>query len=267
MSHPFAGGLISALTSEAMSVGYVTLLVETDSTADGDRAATIELSRRQVDGIVYATGGLVELIVAEKMRQHPMVLANCFDSLGLMSAFIPDDQEGAFLATTHLLKLGHRHIALLRGTIDDPATSRREQGFRRAMLAAGLDSGAHQVIEAGWNIDEGYRAAHNLLGSDRPPTAIVCSNDRTATGVLLFAASAGISVPRDLSVIGFDNQPFVAEHLVPALMTITLPHAAIGAAPARRLIQEIADTRQTKPAETLIPCQLITRESTAPVSR
>lgn len=262
VANPFAGELIKALTSQAMTLGYATLIVETDSSVEGDRIAINELRRRQVDGIVYATGGLVDFEVPGELLQGPAVLANCFDSKEQVPAFIPDDEGGAVIAANHLLGLGHRRIALLRGHMSDPASHRRERGYRKAMDAAGYPDAGQLVLEAGWTISDGYQAAEALLNAPTAPTAVVCSNDRVATGVLLFAAAAGVEVPRDLSVVGFDNQPFLAEDLVPALTTIALPHFELGTLAAIQLVDALAEARPEKSATTLVDCRLVIRSST-----
>jgi len=266
VSHPFAGALISGLTTQASSEGYAALLVETDRSTAGDEAAVAQLVSRQVDGLIYATGGLSVVDLGPQARAQSVVLANCFDARGELTAFVPDNEGGTMLAVQHLLDLGHKRIALLLGDGDDPAISPREAGYRAAMAAARIPLKMQATVTAGWDIDGGYRAAERVLGKATRPTAIVASNDRVATGVLLRAASMGLSVPDDLSIVGFDDQPFVADRLVPALTTIALPYAEMGAAAARALIESLSTSTPSADMGAKMACHIVVRQSTAPPS-
>ena len=137
------------------------------------------------------------------------------------------------------------------------------------MDEAGLGREQQHVHTTGWDIDEGYRAAASVLGGRDRPTAIVCSNDRVATGVLLYAAAAGLRVPQDLSVVGYDDQQNLAADLVPALTTVALPHAEIGAAATSMLLDAVEGitpaAENTGAGTLLMPCRIIPRASTATV--
>ncbi|WP_427175214.1 LacI family DNA-binding transcriptional regulator [Arthrobacter sp. 92] len=264
VSSPFAGRVISGASGAALERGYVVLVIDTDQLPERDPEAIETLQQRRVDGLIYAAGSLHELDVPDQLLAQPAALANCFDSQQRLMAVVPDEFDGSRSATELLLGLGHRRIVLLQGGKGD-ATPLREQGYRSAMDRAGLKWRAQKVVPCGWNIDGGYRAAEAVLTGTERPTAILCSNDRSATGVLLFAASAGIRVPEQLSVVGYDDQEFVAANLVPALTTVALPHAEIGAETAKRLI-DIIERRSTstRPEKVLMKCPLVIRKSSGP---
>ena len=116
---------------------------------------------------------------------------------------------------------------MLTGTTDVMATGLREQGYVEAMTAAGLRPAP--PVPAGWDIDKGHAAAmHALTSGDPRPSALFCVNDRAAIGAVLAAVQLGLSVPGDLSVVGYDDDENVAPFLVPALTTVRLPHREMG---------------------------------------
>jgi LacI family transcriptional regulator len=188
------------------------------------------LAERQVDGLLYATMGRVRVPRPAVPPGIPLVLLNCeveeSDAAPTPTpAYVPDDYGGARRAARRLLETGHRRIAMLSGDDRTLAVIEREAGFRDELAAAGLEG---RVLAAGWQIDDGYRVAARLLAEDDPPTGVFCIRDRVAAGALHAAAAAGVSVPGGLSVIGFDDEDFFAERLVPALTTIALPHEEMG---------------------------------------
>lgn len=264
VTSPFAGRLVSGATNAALARGYMILVVDTEHIPGRDELAVEALQHRRVDGLIHATGGLKPYTPPELFRSQPSALANCFDPQDTLPAVVPDEVTGSRRATELLLDLGHRRIALLGGD-DQNAALLREQGYRAAMTAAGLDRHHQRVIVTGWDIDQGYRAAESVLQEPNRPTAILAANDRVATGILLYAAAAGIKVPEGLSVVGYDDQQYVAANLVPALTTVALPHAEIGAIAVDRVLDEL-EGRGRRTERVLVPCPLITRQSTAPAA-
>ncbi|MFC4425032.1 LacI family DNA-binding transcriptional regulator [Deinococcus navajonensis] len=174
-----------------------------------------------------------------------------------------DNHAGAGLATRHLLALGHRRIAHLRGTanhIRDAAE--REAGFLEAMQAAGLSVPGEAIQDGLFSEAGGERAARRLLSLPQPPTAIFAANDRSALGVLRAAAALGLRVPHDLSVVGFDDI-HAASVTDPPLTTVRQPLEQMGAAAATLLIDLIRGVPVVEP-HVIFPAQLVVRGSTAP---
>ncbi|MFJ6279564.1 LacI family DNA-binding transcriptional regulator [Arthrobacter subterraneus] len=264
VTSPFAGRLVSGATNAALARGYMILVVDTEHIPGRDELAIDALQHRRVDGLIYATGSLKPYSPTDPFRAQPAALANCFDPQDRLAAVVPDEVTGSRRATELLLELGHRRIALLGGD-DENAALLREQGYRTAMENAGLSFRDQQVVVTGWDIDQGYRAAESVLQEPDRPTAVLAANDRVATGILLYAASAGIRVPEQLSVVGYDDQQNVAANLVPALTTVALPHAEIGAIAVNRVLDEL-EGGERRTERVLVPCPLITRQSTAPAA-
>lgn len=264
VTSPFAGRLVSGASNAAIARGHMVLVIDTERIPERDKLAIESLQHRRVDGLIYATGGLRSLTVPQQLLTQPAALANCFDPLNQLMSVVPSEVEGGRSAAELLLRLGHQRIALLGGD-DDDAAPLREQGYREAMEAAGLAREKQRVVVTGWDINQGYRAAQTVLAAPDRPTAILCANDRVATGVLLLAAAAGIKVPGDLSVIGYDDQQYVAANLVPALTTVALPHAEIGALAVNHVLDALDNRASPPPGQVLVPCPLIERASTGPV--
>ncbi|MEE1620082.1 LacI family DNA-binding transcriptional regulator [Zafaria sp. Z1313] len=271
VSSPFAGKVVSGASSAAAERGYLVVVADSDRHPEREQELIAELVRRRMDGIIYATGALRTLDVPSGLLSQPAALANCRDAQGRLPGVVPAEVEGGQAAAAHLISLGHRRLAMAAGD-DNDAGPERVVGYRRAVSAAGLPEGT--VLEAGWEVDDGYAAAARLLGGspEERPTGIVCANDRVAVGVMLYAARHGISVPDELSVIGYDDQQHLAAHLVPSLTTVALPHAEMGAAAAGLLLDALEGRPAAGPRGGAgagaplirVPCPLVVRASTAP---
>ena len=279
----FDGNIIGGADDVARSRGFVTVAMDTEFDAARDESAVETLLDRQVDGLIYVTEGLKPLDVPPGMLRVPSVLANCYDNGPVpgLPHMIPDEVRGGREATNHLLELGHRDIALLAGPAGSAAAPLRVAGYREAFAEGRLEVREDRISWVGWDIDGGFHGAMKLLDGVSPaerPTAIMCANDRAAIGVALAAARLGLSVPGDLSIMGYDDESHVADTMVPALTTMALPLREMGAAAMTALLEQIENPGNSEGSgkskkgqaagpETLIPCRLVIRESTGPAPR
>lgn len=241
---PWAGRMVRAASGVAARHGYVVITIDLSLRDTSVADAVRLLSERQVDGLIYATMGRVQVPVPKVPAGLPVVMLNCEpDGAGPDAndprVFLPDDRGGARRAARRLLDTGHRRVVMLGGGDDSEADREREAGFREELEADGLEP---RVIRVGWQMDDGYRATTRLLSEDQPPTGLFCIRDRVAAGVIHAAASAAVSVPHQLSVIGFDDEDFFAENLTPPLTTIALPHEQMGERAAAALLEQIDPT-------------------------
>ena len=290
---PFAGRIIGGAMDTAAERGYVLLLFDSQDRREEEAEGMAELARRQVDGFLYATMSLVELATPPPTTL-PLVLANCYvggEPTGgvAVPAVIPDDLEGGRAAAEHLLALGHRRIVMLSAPgagrrsgpggfpiVGNASGPLRAQGFVAALTEAGVARPERAVRVCGWDIDDGYAGAMAVLaGADgqalperERPSAIFAVTDRSAAGVSLAAARLGRDVPRDLSVVGFDDQEALAERLSPPLTTCALPHRAMGEVAMSWLLDGLAtggSRREivARDAVHRLACPLIVRSSTA----
>ena len=267
----YAGRLLQGASDRAAAHGYLLLVIDAQHDTTQEARAFDALRHRQVDAVLYAAMSLKSYRPSPELLASNSALANCFDPGQALSSFIPDEVAGSRAATAHLIQRGHRDIVLLSGTPDAVAAGLREQGFGQAMADGGL--AVPSPVAAGWQIDNGYAAAMHVLSGPGPhPTAVVCANDRVAIGVVLAAGRLGLSVPEDLSVVGYDDDENVAPWLVPALTTVRLPHREMGEAAMDLLIGRLAspnpdETEQAPVERFLLDCPLVVRDSVAAPAR
>jgi len=173
-----------------------------------------------------------------------------------------DNQGGAQAAVEYLIGLGHRRIAFIQGPSGTPTGARRLDGFRRAFESAGLSVDEGLLIPGDYTRDAGRAGMAALLGLEAPPTAVFCANDLIALGALQAAQLRGCRVPRDLSVVGFDDID-EAERALPPLTTVRQPPRRLGMVAAETLIERLEG--RAEPRRIVLEFSLVVRESTAPL--
>lgn len=265
ISSPYYPDLVRGAEDEARKWGYSLLLVNTDRSQEREGQALQLLLEKQVDGLLYVSNTLQEdTHQALRTARCPVMLVSTRDYLRKELPSVSfDNCQGAMDATRHLLSLGHRRIALLAGPENDPnAGQPRHQGYCDALREAGIPVDDSLIL---WGEDYshafGYQSGKALLQRGKPPTAIFSVADVIAMGACKAILDAGLRIPRDIAVMGFDGLAYTA-YTYPSLSTIETPRYFMGARAARALIDSI-DGRQ--PAlETTLPHRLLVRESTAP---
>ncbi|MEV7634741.1 LacI family DNA-binding transcriptional regulator [Pseudarthrobacter enclensis] len=265
---PHAGRIIQGADDAARARGYTLMLINTAASAspasrEGDVDAVLE---RQVDGILYATMYHRVLEAPANLGKVPAVLVDAVTADGRFPSVVPDEYGGARAAVAALLEAGHSRIGFINNVEDVPSTSERLRGFRETLTAAGLDGGQAPVEASSSDAAGGYEAASRILRRTDAPSGLFCYNDQMAMGAYRAAAELGLAIPADLSVVGFDDQELVAGSLFPGLTTVALPHYAMGAWAADRLIDILegdADAGGEEPGTTVLECPLVVRASVA----
>ncbi|MBT2515751.1 substrate-binding domain-containing protein, partial [Arthrobacter sp. ISL-30] len=215
----------------------------------------------------YATMYHREVLVPANLGNVPAVLVDAESRTGSVTSVVPDEEGGARAAIRSLLDAGHTRIGFLNNTDDVPATRDRLRGFRETLSEAGLDGDAAPVESEVSEVQGGYEAARRILTRQDPPTGLFCYNDRMAMGAYRAAAELGLEIPRDLSVVGFDDQELIAANLNPGLTTVALPHYEMGAWATESLIDAIegkTDLGLLAAHSTILDCPLVRRDSIAP---
>ncbi|WP_113718175.1 LacI family DNA-binding transcriptional regulator [Arthrobacter dokdonensis] len=266
---PFAGRMILGAQEAAKKKGLLLLLLNTAGDVEVEEAEIRALLQHQVDGIVYATMYHRQVDVPELLSGIPTVLADASAPGARVSSVVPDEERGARSAVSELLAAGHRRIGFVTNEDNIPATRQRLAGYKAALRDYGVAYEPSLVVAHRSTAAGGFNAAAHLLSLDDSPTALFCFNDQMAMGAYQAAAVAGLSIPADLSVIGFDNLEIIAGNLLPALTTMQLPHYEMGVWAIEQLEQEIA--RPAGPDDSvkqvLLDCPLVRRDSVAPPSR
>lgn len=269
---PHAGRIILGSEETAKRRGYNILIINSTSTGtedsrEGNVAALLD---RQVDGILYATMYHRRFRVPKNLAGLPAVLVDSEDVDHSISSVIPDEEGGARAAVQTLINAGHTRIGMLNNTDDVPATHSRLRAFKETLADAGLEFHSQLVQSELSEVPGGYQAALRLLQPEDRPTAVFCYNDRMAMGLYRAASELGLSIPEELSVVGFDNQELIAENLHPALTTVALPHYEMGAWATENLIDAIegkTDLGLMASHPTILDCPLVARDSVAPPPR
>jgi LacI family transcriptional regulator, repressor for deo operon, udp, cdd, tsx, nupC, and nupG len=171
-----------------------------------------------------------------------------------------DDEGAAQTATGHLLSLGHRRIALICGPMSEDCSQDRLAGYLAALAAAGLPADPCLIDEGDWSATSGYQAFQRLARLPEPPTAVFAQNDRMAVGMLRAAREAGLHVPDQLAVIGFDDMP-LASYFDPSLTTMRQDLVEIGRQAAQLLMRAV-ENPDAQRLHLRLPAELIVREST-----
>lgn len=257
---PYAGAVIKGAQDVAREAGKILLLVNTDGDPATEHAAIETLLEHRVEGILFATMYHRPVVPPAGLREARAVLLDCFAEDRSFASVVPDEVRGGYEATRLLLAKGHRRIGYLNVTEDIPAASGRLAGYRRALEEAGIGFESELVRHGtGGRTLSAYAVASGWLREPDRPTALFCFNDRMAMGVYDAARELSLSIPRDLALVGFDNQRDVADVLHPGLTSMQLPHYEMGVWAVQHLLGDADDG--ASPEQCLLECPLVERSS------
>lgn len=261
--NPYFAELARGIEDYCERNNYCVILCNSDDDPDKQRNYLRVLLEKRVDGLIVAsTGGDDSLASGLLAVRTPMVIVDR-EIAGVETDRVRiDHEEGAYLATRHLLELGHRAIAFIGGPLDNSVAQLRLAGYRRALRQAKVKVSASSVLASDFTSTGGYRAAAQLLEGERP-TAIFASNDLLGIGALRAAAERDIRVPGELSVIGFDDIQ-MSRYVYPALTTVGQSILQLGETAAELLLRRLATPELALDQRIVIP-SIVLRESTAPV--
>jgi LacI family transcriptional regulator, repressor for deo operon, udp, cdd, tsx, nupC, and nupG len=262
MADPFFPPIVQGVEETALDHGY-SVLLSTSSNDPARELAVVRLLReRRVDAIIVASSRVGSLYQThlEEIRV-PLVLVNNEQSGAYTYSVGTDDVTGGHLATCYLLGLGHRRIAYIHGPLIKQSTQDRYRGYELALCESGVAVDPALVVAGDGQAEGGRQAMQGLLRGQPRPTAVFCFNDLTALGVLRAVRSAGLTVPEDVSVVGYDDIGLAA-YTEPPLSTVAQQSHELG----RRAMLLALDLLDGKPAVSLtLAAALIERASCAPV--
>ena len=265
LTDPFVGSVVQIIESTAHEHGYTVILTSSNDIPEREIAAAEMLQSRRVDGVIVTSSRVGSLYQGRLERLHvPVVLINNRAEHSGRSTFSIriDNHHGGHLATEHLIGKGHRRIAYVTSPADRSDDLERMAGYRDAQEEAGLDFDPALVVQGTGRAGGGQRALPLLLALADPATAVFCYNDMTAIGLMDAAWKAGLSLPQDLAVVGFDDIAF-ARYSYPSLTTIAQPMAALGEGAMKTVLALLSDDEHRRPSvpDQLIPGRLIVRAS------
>jgi LacI family transcriptional regulator len=264
ITNPLFPPILRGIEDRLGEAGYTSLIVNTDNDADRERSHIEAMRARQVDGFISATARLDRELLAEAAAaEKPLVLVNRSLEDGSAPAVTVDDAFGIRLAVEHIAGLGHKRIGHVAGPQNLSTGHRRYLGFVEAMTDAGLEVQREFVRFSKWfTEDEGARVCAELLDAAGELTAIVAANDLLALGCYDALEERGLRCPADISIVGFNDMPFV-DRLRPPLTTVRVPQREIGTAAADLMLQRLTDEADGA-SQILLEPTLVVRGSTAP---
>jgi LacI family transcriptional regulator len=261
-SNLFFAEIARTVEDLGFAAGYSVILCNSDDNLDKEAAYIEVLTAKQVDGVVFIASGSSQQHVLELSQQAiPYVVVDREVDGSLADVILVDNELGGYVATRHLIELGHRHIACVAGPSQLTPSADRVRGYRRALRESCIPEERCLVVPGDFRAQGGEAALQVLLLLSTPPSAIFACNDMMAIGVLRAARSAGLSVPGDLSVVGFDDIP-LASVVSPALTTVAQPTTELAAHSVRLLLARMQNSQEELPTQRIVlEPRLIERDS------
>jgi LacI family transcriptional regulator len=262
VSNPFFAMMVKSVSKEARKAGYSIIVSDADEDSSIEEESLQALLENRVDGLLIAAVGLHDQhIRALRPSRMPVVLLDRWAPDVEADAISVDNERGGFLATEHLLREGHRRIAYVAGLRGTNTNEGRLEGYLRAMKASGTSVRSEYVLGDDFGTLNGYIETKTLLQLSEPPTAIFAAGDLIALGVLKALKEDRKSVPRDISLVTFDDPSF-ASYLSPPLTAIEQPIETMGEMGVKLLLRRMR-TPEAEFKHVLLEPRLNARESVA----
>jgi LacI family transcriptional regulator len=268
ITNPFypdiAGGVIAA----AAEAGFEVFLSHSGEGGKLDGEEVRALCDHQCAALIFTSLVVSDgRLLSEVVPRDVPIVQTVRRIPGLAADFVGiDDRAGAREAAAHLVALGHEDVALLTGPEASSASHERLSGFRDVLADSGIEPKPERVVECQLTVDSGYRGAKQLLASRTgPPGAVLCGNDLIAIGAIDAFIDHGLTIPADVSVVGYDDIWFSSSRLV-QLTTVRQPRHAMGHAAVSLALERLADV-DVGPREVILPHEFVLRRTTAPPTR
>ena len=273
IENPYFPQIVRAVEDAALEQGYTVLLADGRRDPERELESLDILGEHEVDGMIIASTTLTRRH-GERIRELPcpVIIMNSDSTVPDVPAVMSDNYSGGRLAAEHILRLGHRTIAFVGGPEGEISVQARVDGVRAAVTEhMAVDGDQFRVVDADASFDGGVRAAETLVAGGIRETALLCRNDLTAIGVLRGLKAAGVRVPQDVSVVGFDDIEMSA-YVDPALTTVHQSTDEMARRAVADLFERVSRGREEvsvavvhPPGETyLVPVELVVRASSGP---
>ena len=269
LGKPFYSRILAGISDGFADSDYAVLIADTESRPLGDGELEGYFLDGRIDGVVSLDGGLdpAALEACAKLGVGGRIVFLCEWVEGAnFSVIRSDNTEGARLAIRHLHALGHTRIAHITGPEGNVLTTSRREGMMEERARLGLPAREEWIIRGDFSLQSGHRAAERILAMKERPTAVFCAADMVAFGLIAGLNKGGLSVPQDISVIGFDDID-MSDYYVPALTTIRQDRHRLGREAALALHRRLGPANALGgDADEVIEVELVVRDSTAPPS-
>lgn len=259
---PFFGDMMRAAEDEVRKYGKHLIITSGHDTLEHERDAINFLMQRRVDALLLHIDAIPddELVTLYDRYPIPIILINRVVPELEQFCISLDNSKGGYMATQHLLELGHQRIACITGPLFKADTVARLAGYRRAIEQAGLHYDASLVIESDFQEEGGSDAIEQLMHQQVPFTAVVTQNDHMAIGAMIALKACGKRIPEDISLVGYDDM-VMARYTEPALTTVNIPVAQFGQQAADLALVKLGD-KDASVTQKFQP-ELVVRQSTA----
>ncbi|RSK26214.1 LacI family transcriptional regulator [Bacillus sp. HMF5848] len=261
--NPYFSSLIEAMEMRASDKGYQLIVCQTRYSPEKELNYLNLLKTRQVDGVILASIQSDWPSIKPFLDSGPIVLCNEFVEDAQVPMVRLNQIQGAYIATKHLLDLGHKRIAYCCGIYRSNTAVYREHGFTKALQDNGVEFDEDIAFRNALTIDDGRRIFHEIASLTHPPTAVFTGSDEVAAGLITEAKRYGWTVPEDLAVVGYDDQQ-IAELIEPTITTVYQPAKLLAELAVDILIEKIKlKVHKTREVHEF-PLELIVRNSTVP---
>ena len=263
ITNPFFPELIQGFEQVAVRAGFEVLLASTSYDPALMAATVRRMIERKVEGVAVMTSEMEDSLIGELTGRHiPLAFIDVGPMAPHISNISVNYRTGVHQAVQHLRRLGHRRLAFIAGPLALKSARLRREAFLHCFTEAQLAADRPAILEGDHSLDGGFNAVQELRGIPGRPTAVICSNDLTAIGVLRGIHAEGLSAPRDMSVIGFDDI-YMAQFMLPPLTTVRLSRQDLARQAFEALIADIDRSAASAGAIYPIETRLIVRGSTS----
>lgn len=264
ITNPFFPEIVQVFEDIAVENGYEILLVSTVHDPKRMDISVRRMIERRVDGVAVMTFGMEDLLLQDpKFRDVPLVFIDVGPDVARVSNIKIDYQHGIRQAVQHLAALRHQKIAFISGPKDLKSAMARQLAFEESMEEIGLEVAAGMIVEGDHTIEGGMRCTETLMQTKEPPTAVLCSNDMTAIGVMHACYEMGIEIPEALSLVGYDDIR-LARFMLPPLTSVQMSQSELAKLAFNALLTEVQREQPLKHGtEYILKTNLVLRDSTA----
>lgn len=260
LTNPFFPFLIEGLEMIAVKHGLQLLICQTHQDKEKELSFLNLLKTKQVDGLIFTSIENNWATIAPYQEWGPIILCNEYKSEAKVPVVRLDQVKGSYLGTRHLMEKGHKKIAYCGGTISELGVD-REKGFRAALEEFNLEMNDQWFFRDSYSIECGKDILRKIIAMKNRPTAIFTGSDEVAAGIIKEAKSSGMTIPNEIAVIGFDDQP-IAELMEPSLTTIRQPTKDMGMKTMEVMLSMLANKVKSNEKRVYeLPIELISRES------
>jgi len=256
---PFTPPIVRGIQDYLTEADYLSLIVNSDWNPELEQDAIRTLLSRPVDGLIFVEYSHLAVSNILEQSKKPHVFVHRLFGTPIRNSVVPDDVYGARLAVRHLISLGHRRIAYINGPEHWHSSQKRFAGYQAELAAHAIPFDPALAFPGDWEIEGGYQAGQGMLKLGQVPTAVFSANDLMALGAIQALQDAGLRVPEDVALVGYDNRDFT-RIVRPKITTVSMPTYEMGQMAAEIILKQIAEGGEAQ-EEIKIKGQIFIRET------